>query len=435
MDHLATRCPNCATSFQITRELLQTANGSVRCGSCLNVFNAEEHQMAQGETQSLSNPHTALDLSAQPTTTSPDINAKSNENINDSFQAKEISQPTYHHELTRRPPSIEIEEVDESWAEALLAELDTEDIKEDSIPPVLSNTAPPNTYTKPHADLDISEAFSDLDDKYVQNKTIPKPEEEETKELTDTPIPAIPSLINEQNSPTDSDENTNESIQEELEVLSNNKPITNNANVDRPSNSTNVDTALTAPPSKEDILSHIEPEPIQVHWEQNTRSALGNFAWGLLTIVAILGIAAQYAVYNTKELSREESYRPYYVLACQYFPCTLPDQTDLSKIRSNNLIVRTHPKLPRVLVVDTIIVNDAIFKQYFPRIQLIFSDINGATIASRTFSPTEYLGGELTGENQMPTQQPIHLSLEIVDPGSKAINYRLKFKPFITTPS
>jgi predicted Zn finger-like uncharacterized protein len=36
-----TRCPFCATSFRVTLEQLHTASGTVRCGACLRIFQAE----------------------------------------------------------------------------------------------------------------------------------------------------------------------------------------------------------------------------------------------------------------------------------------------------------------------------------------------------------------------------------------------------------
>ncbi|WP_339065322.1 MJ0042-type zinc finger domain-containing protein [Teredinibacter turnerae] len=44
-----TRCPKCHTSFRITQAHLSSAKGAVRCGSCLNIFNAKEHLVAPGE--------------------------------------------------------------------------------------------------------------------------------------------------------------------------------------------------------------------------------------------------------------------------------------------------------------------------------------------------------------------------------------------------
>lgn len=43
MSKMVTRCPQCQTSFRVTEEHLKIANGAVRCGSCLHVFQAREH--------------------------------------------------------------------------------------------------------------------------------------------------------------------------------------------------------------------------------------------------------------------------------------------------------------------------------------------------------------------------------------------------------
>lgn len=38
-----TQCPKCKTSFRVTEAQLSIANGAVRCGSCLHIFNAPDH--------------------------------------------------------------------------------------------------------------------------------------------------------------------------------------------------------------------------------------------------------------------------------------------------------------------------------------------------------------------------------------------------------
>jgi predicted Zn finger-like uncharacterized protein len=42
---IVTRCPTCETAFRVTPEQLEIANGMVRCGKCIGVFNALEHQV------------------------------------------------------------------------------------------------------------------------------------------------------------------------------------------------------------------------------------------------------------------------------------------------------------------------------------------------------------------------------------------------------
>ncbi|MFT5718186.1 MAG: hypothetical protein ACI9T7_002391, partial [Oleiphilaceae bacterium] len=101
--------------------------------------------------------------------------------------------------------------------------------------------------------------------------------------------------------------------------------------------------------------------------------------------------------------------------------------TDINKIKSHNLIVRSHPTTAKALIIDATIVNDANFNQDFPNIALYFSDINNQTIAQRLIRPTEYLSDEILNWNNMPPEQPIQISLEIIDPGKEAVNYSLKF--------
>ena len=45
---LQTQCPKCDTRFRVTDELLGVAGGKVRCGTCMNVFNALEHRVIEG---------------------------------------------------------------------------------------------------------------------------------------------------------------------------------------------------------------------------------------------------------------------------------------------------------------------------------------------------------------------------------------------------
>jgi len=47
---LFTRCPECTTTFRVSDEALQKANGQVRCGRCASVFNAVAEQV-EGDAQ------------------------------------------------------------------------------------------------------------------------------------------------------------------------------------------------------------------------------------------------------------------------------------------------------------------------------------------------------------------------------------------------
>ena len=91
--------------------------------------------------------------------------------------------------------------------------------------------------------------------------------------------------------------------------------------------------------------------------------------------------------------------------------------------------MRSHPTQRGALAVDAIITNQADFPQPYPQLQLQFTDLNGAPVAGRQFRPDEYLSGELRGSRLMPVQQPVHIALELLDPGPRAVNYLLSVVP------
>jgi predicted Zn finger-like uncharacterized protein len=54
MQEFLTKCPHCTTVFKLNQSHLEAAQGIVRCGSCLEVFNANENLVAQHDSQQLS---------------------------------------------------------------------------------------------------------------------------------------------------------------------------------------------------------------------------------------------------------------------------------------------------------------------------------------------------------------------------------------------
>ncbi|WP_345772980.1 DUF3426 domain-containing protein [Pseudomonas sp. DP-17] len=174
-------------------------------------------------------------------------------------------------------------------------------------------------------------------------------------------------------------------------------------------------------------LHDLSDEPLQLDWQKPKRRWGRRLIWLLLVLLALAGLAGQYIAYHFDELARQDQYRPWFAQACPELGCTLPSKVDVEQIRSSNLVVRSHPDFSGALVVDAIIYNRANFSQPFPLLEMRFADLNGQLIASRRFKPSEYLSGELAGQNEMPPQTPIHISLDILDPGPKAVNYSLSF--------
>jgi predicted Zn finger-like uncharacterized protein len=51
-ESFVTQCPHCQTSFRVSYHQLSLARGAVRCGSCLQVFNAARQLLEQSTGQS-----------------------------------------------------------------------------------------------------------------------------------------------------------------------------------------------------------------------------------------------------------------------------------------------------------------------------------------------------------------------------------------------
>lgn len=175
---------------------------------------------------------------------------------------------------------------------------------------------------------------------------------------------------------------------------------------------------------KSALLQGISSAPVEfAHYgSQRDWKKIGIWSGAIFTGVFLLVLQVAWLQFDT--LSRQQPYRSMYTALCPVFGCDVPPLAAPEMIRASNLVVRSHPNAGDALMVDTILLNTAPFQQPFPDVILNFSDADGQTVAARRFKPQEYLGGELAGRSQMPTGQPVHLSLEIVDPGPDAVSYQ-----------
>jgi len=181
-------------------------------------------------------------------------------------------------------------------------------------------------------------------------------------------------------------------------------------------------------PSRKEPLVDVVDDPLQLGWEKPAPNWGKRLLWGFLTLLAAGLLAFQYVWFHFDEMARQDQYRPIFQQICPMLGCQVPTRVDIARIKSSNLVVRSHPDFKGALIVDAIIYNRAPFAQPFPLLELRFADLNGQLIASRRFKPSEYLSGELAGRGEMPSQTPIHIALDILDPGPKAVNYSLSFR-------
>jgi len=460
-DSFVTQCPHCRTSFRVSRAQLSAAHGAVRCGACLHVFNAGQQLLSQlpqqVRTSAPSQPPAPrpTPTSAQPAAPAPAASAPTpteqatpagkqpsktlwihddldldSIDLDDALakleeQEQQLSQdflaiarapdPTERFLNSREPAKA----YDEDWAESLLRN-DSNAAR--SAPPesratVRSevNTAP-TPIVEPASAAPVepaaapstparSEPTLNLNSFQVESYTPSTEPEPLHAERDEPPLSAIEA---------EDDEHERDEPQEPAEQQS-----ISDSDYRSPRNE---------PGLRDEGLLHLEQEPLQLDWQQPAKKPWGRtLGWLALNLFGLLALGAQYTNYHFDELARQDQYRPWFEQLCPELGCKLPSKVEISLIKSSNLVVRSHPDFAGALIVDAILYNRAPFSQPFPLLELRFADMNGQLLASRRFKPSEYLAGELAGQAEMPPQTPIHIALDILDPGTKAVNYSLSF--------
>ena len=165
--------------------------------------------------------------------------------------------------------------------------------------------------------------------------------------------------------------------------------------------------------------------------ELKTNRFFHRVSYSISILMFSLLLAFQFTYFNMNQFARDPLYRPYYQKACELLSCTLPTLQNLNKIRGSHLVVRQHPDYARTLMVDIIMTNTADYPQLFPIMEVVFTDGEQQPIRQRQLKPKEYLMGKLANLKTMPSGKPIHVSLEIVDPGPKAKGWEINFLTFL----
>lgn len=411
MTSFITQCPNCGTRFRIGRSQLRAARGAVRCGACMEVFNAAHHLLRDelNPTQPLTAPVDNL-IQAQPTeppcATTPAPNAKADETL------------WIHDDL-----DLDSLDLDEELAKL---EQQERELSRDllSLHPSGDSAAEPRD-PLPEASTTEDESWAEILLSAEQGSSTQSPAGPRDEGVSFTPVTA-------------------ESPQPLSPLAASPTPLAT-AKAQQ-AHDERVEPALAAPSDTEQLAAVVDPvaprrepdlrdeplfeledEPLQLDWQERKKPWGRWLGWSALNLLALLALGAQYVAYNYDELSRQQQYRSWFERICPTLGCELPTLVDIGQIKSSNLVVRSHPEFTGALVVDAILYNRAAFAQPFPLLEIRFADLNGKLIASRSFKPSEYLSGELAGQTQMPPQVPIHIALDILDPGAKAVNYSLSF--------
>ncbi|MGR3897542.1 DUF3426 domain-containing protein [Pseudomonas sp. 1176_21] len=438
-DSFVTQCPHCQTSFRVSHTQLSVARGVVRCGNCLQVFNAAKQLLEQSAAQQALQVAPAL----PPATPLP---APVAEPEHAPQPAPSAPAPISQREWTASALDVDLDQLDLDQELARLEQREIQPISE------FKRSQAEDFDLAPRREDSLSAQRDGPDDTSYTDSLFSSPADERETQATpqpplvDEPVPAAVALPGERTEPSlsldldglDDEPPLREQPLHDPDVVAEHlsardpgdEPDTPDPAFDDVPNTRHEPDLgpMAARSPRKPALVDIVDDPLQLDW-QKPRSHWGRrLLWALLTLLAGAALAGQYIAYHFDELARQDQYRPWFQQLCPQLGCEVPSKVDIARIKSSNLVVRSHPDFAGALIVDAIIYNRAPFSQPFPLLELRFADLNGQLIASRRFKPGEYLSGELAGKAEMPSQTPIHIALDILDPGPKAVNYSLSFR-------
>jgi predicted Zn finger-like uncharacterized protein len=171
----------------------------------------------------------------------------------------------------------------------------------------------------------------------------------------------------------------------------------------------------------------IAPDALRTDSDVRPYSTLTTVAWSLSILALIASLVAEYIWFNQPELLQGQRFKPITAKLCELTDCEHLQMRDPSQIEMISRNVYTHPNEKDALMVSTTLVNNAPHAQPYPRVQIDFSNVRGALIASRRFIPEEYLQIDSEQLQLLQSGIPTTFGLEIKDPGNEAITYEFSF--------
>jgi len=188
---------------------------------------------------------------------------------------------------------------------------------------------------------------------------------------------------------------------------------------------------LASPSNNEDDLNvphRLRDAVSSFNQETPKLSTTKRLLYSFFSIALIIMLLTQLVLFkNTALANGFPMLQPLLSSLCNKLPCRYTGNHNSKQIKIISRDVRLHPKIKGALLISATIKNQANYSQPYPTILLKFTDLTGATVAQRYFPPSAYLGLLNKPFALMPSKKPIQLNIEILDPGSDAINFQFFF--------
>ncbi len=142
--------------------------------------------------------------------------------------------------------------------------------------------------------------------------------------------------------------------------------------------------------------------------------------------VLIASLVLQVLIADRARLAADANWRPRMEMLCGLLRCKLPPWREPNAFHITARELRPHPSAQGVLLVTASFRNDAAFAQAWPQLQLSLANLDGEPLGLRRFAPREYLGGTPSSALIGPGQSA-SVTLEVLDPGKRAVSFDFQF--------
>ncbi len=153
-----------------------------------------------------------------------------------------------------------------------------------------------------------------------------------------------------------------------------------------------------------------------------------NIGYGLVALPLLILLAAQYVFFMPEDAARRYPlWRGAIESLCERIGCVLPERRDPARIRVLSRDVRVHPRYEGVMQLKATLTNAAPYRQPYPQVRFTLYNVNGQTIATRVFQPSEYLGRSVGESARLRSQTPFQLELDVLAPEEAAVSFEFQF--------
>jgi len=469
-----TRCPNCKTAFRVSEQLLAKAAGKVRCGACLEIFQATDFLLKPSTpTETKANSTTMVrnmvedslnpnDL-VEPTNQSKDQNNESNQPSSSKPQRK----PTIEFDAAiRNNPFERLVPTESDLADDQL-DIDDSDNERQHRDDVDFNEWVDEEFEETTAlteddDLETAEQSTDPEKEQQQGESIRALTQEidallDFDEIAEDKIETpTETATQEKNPPSDIDYDAvfehdifaDERFEAPLD--SDGKPelgqtqsmFFDESMLDNlgqqpakkePKKGPQDQSENDASVDDEEIIS-IEEYEQQMGIKYNLDSQLGSDGYEpdpldefdsvvedypselrskmiMLASAILVFILLMQIWSNRQAIAWSDTWGGAMTGVCVLLPCDLKPQRDISKIKLLQRQVSPDEELEETLDIKVMFVNQAHFEQPYPNIKIIFSDSNNNPVSTKIFKPAEYLKNSRQNE-LMPVNTEVHIEFK-----------------------